>query len=301
MLTTIIFKAMLLVAFVVSPSACESVVLDHHDAIARYLVEGEAPSNVTPMDSIMAHYSSSTIEKFQAQVVVGAPEAGSCLGELGKETTGRDLNPVYNCNAMPLGENTKYNVLGFPDIFAWLKLPASPFISGLLNPGGFDLGSTFEDLADGTIFPDGSKTTDNCIPFSESASEARAKATSGTANVTAELARKARLCEIGNGDPCCGSSSCIDLTSDDTSASFECVATCLKPGDECFSDGQCTCIGNGYNCAVDETKEDSATNPTATCQTVDDTSLGLRPICLVCNNDMFAIRFLPALFPFYPG
>jgi hypothetical protein len=292
-----LFKAMLLLAFFVTPSACESVVLDHHDAIARYLVEGDAPPNVTPMDSITTHYSNSTIGKFQE--IIGSPGAGSCLGALGKETTGGDLSPVYNCNAMPLGENTAYNVLGFPDVFEWLKLPDSPAISGLLNPGGFDLGSTFEDLADGTIFPDGSKTTDDCIPFSKSASEARAKATNDTGSVTAASARQARLCTIGNGDPCCGPSSCIDLTPEDASASFECVATCLKLGDECFSDGQCTCIGTGYECAVDGTQEDSATNPTATCQKIGDSSLGLKPICLVCNNDMFAIRFLPALFPFY--
>jgi hypothetical protein len=297
---TMSFKGMLLLAFVVTPSACESLVLDHHDAIARYLVQDAVPSNVTPMDSIMAHYSSSTVGKFQ-EVIGSSPAAGSCLGALGKKTTGGDLSPIYNCNAMPLGEKTAYNVLGFPDIFAWLKLDESSVISGLFSPEGFDLGSTFDELADGKIFPDGSKTTDNCIPSSESASEARAKANSVTGTVTAALAREARLCKIGTGDPCCGSSSCINLTPNDASAPFECVATCQKPGDECFSDGQCTCIGTGYECAVDATEEDSATNPTATCQKKGDSTLGLKPICLVCNDDMFAIRFLPALFPFYPG
>lgn len=218
--------------------------------------------------------------------------------EFTREVTGKDLKPVYNCQNMPLGENTEYTLLKFPDILSWIGID-DDFLGGIYNPeSGLDL-SGVVDI--GSYFPDGSDPADECVPFAPEASKARATAL----NITADEAR--RCSTDGTGDPCCGASSClpairnaVPVTDENGVQVSECVGTCLKPDDECYTDEQCACIGSDYECQVES--DETETDPysiTGKCKRKTAQSTGLVPICVAWNDGMFAIRFFPALFPFW--
>jgi hypothetical protein len=220
---------------------------------------------------------------------------------------GSDLSSVVNCNGIPVGLTTNYTVARYVSWASFMgkyapttgDLPKDNPVTGITQTCGLLPGGDFSysELRD----PDGSESSDDCRPYTKDASDKRAYADSTSSE-------EARACVLFDSE-CCGESMCVEK---------ECKLVCLVEDDACLSDERCACIGPEYGCeaqAIGPVPANSNLVPqdpnqfSGTCAKKTDRKLqdgvtttgglpsGFTPICLVFNDDMFAIRFLPAFLP----
>ena len=129
----------------------------------------------------------------------------------------------------------------------------------------------------------------SCIPYTDEGAEALAASLNdGT------TADEARSCEPGGSRECCGPSTCVDN---------RCQEICRLEGEQCFNDRECQCqLGETFHCVAEPSNQSPSPDVPAdprnfrnTCQNTQ--PIGFPPICIMFNEDMFAIRFFPALIP----
>ena len=97
----------------------------------------------SPVDAITSGYEDST--SFEADL--SSPDAGKCLGIFGTQVQGKDLTETFNCDSLPLGRETSYNLLQL-DFDKFLEDSGLESLADMFGLFGFDLSNDAEALAD---------------------------------------------------------------------------------------------------------------------------------------------------------
>ena len=88
-------------------------------------------------------------DSFQSNLA--SPSAGTCLGGQGSQRTGTELQKIINCDSIPVGYETNYNLLTFAGFGDWLQAAGLDVNDVVGDLFGFPLLDAALDIADVTL------------------------------------------------------------------------------------------------------------------------------------------------------